>query len=326
MSAPPNPPEAAPAPAQGRGRGGKRRRLRSRRVVPAAVEAPLPRRSARARGIYLLPNAFTTAALFCGFFAIVQAMNDRFETAAIAIFVAMVLDALDGRVARMTNTTSAFGEQYDSLSDMVSFGAAPALVMYEWSLHGLGKWGWLAAFVYVAGAALRLARFNTNLGVVDKRFFQGLPSPAAAALVAGLIWLATDLRQTRWINSGGVDLAWPAFVLTLYAGITMVSNVPFFSFKDINYRKSVPFVFAIGIVFALVLISSDPPTMLFLLFLAYGVSGYVIWLLRRRPGGAPVWLAPNTPPGADGSQGADPDPASQAVQGSARRDGVQPPG
>ena len=231
-------------------------------------------------------------------------MNDRFEQAAIAIFVAMVLDALDGRVARLTNTTSPFGEQYDSLSDMVSFGAAPALVMYEWSLHGLGKWGWLAAFVYVAGAALRLARFNTNIGSTDKRFFQGLPSPAAAALVAGLVWLATDLRETRWITSDGADLAWPAFVLTLYAGLTMVSNVPFFSFKDINYRKSVPFVFAIGIMLAIVLISSDPPTMLFLLFLAYGVSGYVIWGLRKRPGAmatasagsAAVQDAPDDPP------------------------------
>jgi len=281
----------------------RRRRFRTRKARAAlgdgAASAPghIPVRS---KGIYLLPNALTTAALFCGFFAIVQAMNDRFEQAAIAIFVAMVLDALDGRVARMTNTTSPFGEQYDSLSDMVSFGAAPALVMYEWSLHGLGKWGWLAAFVYVAGAALRLARFNTNIGSTDKRFFQGLPSPAAAALVAGLVWLATDLRETRWITSGGADLAWPAFVLTLYAGLTMVSNVPFFSFKDINYRKSVPFVFAIGIMLAMVLISSDPPTMLFLLFLAYGVSGYVIWGLRKRPGAAAAIAArPTADSGGD---------------------------
>ena len=141
------------------------------------------------KGIYLLPNAFTTAALFSGFFAIVQAMNLRFDTAAVAIFVSMVLDSLDGRVARLTNTQSDFGAEYDSLADMVSFGAAPALVIYEWSLRGLGKWGWVAAFVYVAGAALRLARFNTNLAVVDKRFFQGLPSPASAALVAGFVWV-----------------------------------------------------------------------------------------------------------------------------------------
>ncbi|MCO5101087.1 MAG: CDP-diacylglycerol--serine O-phosphatidyltransferase [Burkholderiaceae bacterium] len=244
-------------------------------------EGLAPRRSRR---IYLLPNAFTTASLFCGFYAIVQAMNVRFEAAAIAIFVAMVLDSLDGRVARMTNTQSAFGEQYDSLSDMVSFGAAPALVIYEWSLRGLGKWGWLAAFVYVAGAALRLARFNTNIGVVDKRFFQGLPSPAAAALVAGLVWIVTDLRATKWISVSGADLAWLSFVLTVYAGITMVSNVPFYSFKDIDLKKSVPFIFVIGVVVLFVLVSSDPPSVLFALFLLYGVSGWLLWLWRWRRG------------------------------------------
>jgi CDP-diacylglycerol--serine O-phosphatidyltransferase len=258
----------------------------------------------RSRRIYLLPNAFTTANLFCGFYAVVQAMNDRFEVAAIAIFVAMVLDSLDGRVARMTNTQSAFGEQYDSMSDMVSFGAAPALVMYEWALQGLGKWGWLAAFIYVAGAALRLARFNTNLGVVDKRFFQGLPSPAAAALVAGLVWIATDLRATRWITATGQDLAWPAFVLTIYAGVTMVSNVPFYSFKDINLRRSVPFVFVFGIVLLFVLVSSDPPIVLFSLFLAYGLSGYAVWFWRRRRGQSMPWqgtaAAGSEPPAGSG--------------------------
>jgi len=249
-------------------------------------EGLAPRRSRR---IYLLPNAFTTASLFCGFYAIVQAMNSSFEAAAIAIFVAMVLDSLDGRVARMTNTQTAFGEQYDSLSDMVSFGAAPALIMYEWSLRGLGKWGWLAAFIYVAGAALRLARFNTNIGVVDKRFFQGLPSPAAAALVAGLVWIVTDLRQTKWIEASGADLAWVSFVLTIYAGITMVSNAPFYSFKDINLKKSVPFIFVIGVVLLFVLVSSDPPVVLFSLFLLYGVSGYVLWFWRWRQGGPHPW-------------------------------------
>ncbi|HLT25311.1 MAG TPA: CDP-diacylglycerol--serine O-phosphatidyltransferase [Zeimonas sp.] len=244
-------------------------------------EGLAPRRSRR---IYLLPNAFTTASLFCGFYAIVQAMNLRYEAAAIAIFIAMVLDSLDGRVARMTNTQSAFGEQYDSLSDMVSFGAAPALVIYEWSLRGLGKWGWLAAFVYVAGAALRLARFNTNIGVVDKRFFQGLPSPAAAALVAGLVWIVTDLRESKWISVSGEDLAWLSFVLTVYAGITMVSNVPFYSFKDIDLRRSVPFIFVIGVVMLFVLVSSDPPSVLFGLFLLYGVSGWALWLWRWRKG------------------------------------------
>src|SRR5471032_2984287 len=155
-------------------------------------DVPVVRR--RSRGIYLLPNAFTTAALFCGFYAIVMAMNLKFDHAAIAIFAAMVLDATDGRVARLTNTQSEFGAQYDSLSDIVSFGAAPALVVYEWSLRGLGKMGWLAAFVYCAGGALRLARFNTNITVVDKRYFQGLPSPAAAALVAGFVWVVDDFK------------------------------------------------------------------------------------------------------------------------------------
>ena len=260
----------------------RRRRLRPGRPARAAAPEPVeatPRR--RARGIYILPNAFTTASLFCGFYAIVQAMNDNFVYAAIAIFFAMVLDSLDGRVARMTNTQSAFGEQYDSLSDMVSFGAAPALIMYEWTLRGLGKWGWLAAFVYCAGAALRLARFNTNIGVVDKRYFQGLPSPAAAALVVGLVWIATDLRETRWITATRADLAWVAWVFTVYAGLTMVSNVPFYSFKDINLKKSVPFFALLGVVMFFVLVSSDPPLVLFSLFVLYGLSGYAMWAWRR---------------------------------------------
>jgi len=156
------------------------------------LRRPLLNTEIRRRGIYLLPNLFTTAALFAGFYAIVMAMNQRFDNAAVAIFVAMILDTLDGRVARLTHTQSAFGAEYDSLSDMVCFGAAPALVIYEWALKDLGRFGWIAAFVYCAGAALRLARFNTNIEVVDKRFFQGLPSPAAAALVAGFLWLAID--------------------------------------------------------------------------------------------------------------------------------------
>lgn len=232
----------------------------------------------RSRGIYLLPNAFTTAALFCGFYAIVMTMNLKFDYASIAIFVAMVLDSLDGRVARMTNTQSEFGAQYDSLSDMVSFGAAPALVVYEWSLRGMGKLGWLAAFVYCAGGALRLARFNTNIAVVDKRYFQGLPSPAAAALVAGFVWLMDDLRFA------GTDLSWYGWVITLYAGITMVTNVPFYSFKDVNFRKPVPFIAALLVVVALVLISSDPSKVLFGLFVLYGLSGYGVYIWRRIKG------------------------------------------
>jgi CDP-diacylglycerol--serine O-phosphatidyltransferase len=192
----------------------------------------------------------------------------------------LVLDATDGRVARLTNTQSEFGAQYDSLSDMVSFGAAPALVVYEWSLRGMGKLGWLAAFVYVAGAALRLARFNTNITVVDKRFFQGMPSPAAAALVAGFVWIATDLRETRWIDATGADLRWFAWTLTLYAGLTMFSNAPFYSFKDINLKRSVPYVAVPLIVLFFVLVSYDPPIVLFSLFLVYAASGYVLWLWR----------------------------------------------
>lgn len=234
----------------------------------------------RSRRIYLLPNALTTASLFSGFYAIIQSMNEHFEQAAVAVFVSMVLDGLDGRVARLTNTQSAFGEQYDSLSDMVAFGVAPAVIVYEWALRGLGKWGWIAAFIYVAGAALRLARFNTNIGVVDRRFFQGLPSPASAALVAGLIWVATDLRETRWITATGADLAWLAWVITVYAGITMVSNAPFYSFKTFNVRKSVPFMFVLALVLIFALVSSDPPLVLFTLFLVYGVSGYVLWIWR----------------------------------------------
>lgn len=228
----------------------------------------------RSKGIYLLPNSFTTAALFCGFYAIVMAMNLKFDQAAIAIFAAMVLDAVDGRVARLTNTQSEFGAQYDSLSDMVSFGAAPALIVYEWALRGLGKLGWLAAFVYCAGAALRLARFNTNITVVDKRFFQGLPSPAAAALVTGFIWLMEDLRFA------GADLTWPAWTITVYAGLTMVTNVPFYSFKDVNFKKSVPFIAIFLIVLIFVAVSSDPPKVLFGLFVLYGLSGYGVYFWR----------------------------------------------
>jgi CDP-diacylglycerol--serine O-phosphatidyltransferase len=238
----------------------------------------LMRPSLRRRGIYLLPNAFTTAAIFCGFYAIVMAMNLKFDHASIAIFAAMVLDGIDGRVARLTNTQSEFGAQYDSLSDMVSFGVAPALVVYSWSLRGLGKLGWLAAFVYCAGAALRLARFNTNIEVVDKRYFQGLPSPAAAALVAGFIWLMDDL------GFKGAELKWISWAMTLYAGLTMVSNVPFYSFKQVNFKKSVPFIAVFVIVLIFVAVSSAPPQVLFGFFVAYGLSGYGIFLWRLMKG------------------------------------------
>lgn len=232
----------------------------------------------RRKGIYILPNLFTLAALFGGFYAIVMAINGRFDLAAIGIFCAMVLDSLDGRVARMTNTQSAFGEQMDSLSDMVSFGAAPALISYVWALQGLGRWGWIASFVYCACAALRLARFNVNTAIVDKRYFQGLPSPAAAALVAGFIWLMTDLGVK------GPTMAWPMFALALYSGLTMVTNVPFYSFKDLHMKRSVPFVVIVLIALGIAIINIDPPIVMFSVFVVYGFSGYCIYAWRKAKG------------------------------------------
>jgi CDP-diacylglycerol---serine O-phosphatidyltransferase len=234
--------------------------------------------SIRRRGIYLLPNLFTTAALFSGFYAIVQSMNNRFEDAAVAIFIAMVLDGLDGRVARLTHTQSEFGAEYDSLSDMVSFGVAPSLLMYEWAFKDLGKLGWFAAFIYCVCAALRLARFNTNIDVVDKRFFQGLPSPAAAALVSGFVWVLLDNGYS------GNDVRWVASALTVFAGLSMVSNLRFYSFKDFNLRKSVPFIVIFLLAMFFVVISSYPAGVLFMLFLGYALSGYGLWLydLRKR--------------------------------------------
>ena len=229
----------------------------------------------RKRGIYILPNLFTTLNLFAGFYAIVQAMNHEFEKAAIAIFIAMVLDSIDGRVARLTRTQSAFGAEYDSLTDMVSFGAAPALVMYEWALRDAGRYGWIAAFVYCVGAALRLARFNTQLSVADKRWFTGLPSPAAAALLAGMIWVFNEYQFD------GRDMKWWAAAITVYAGITMVSNAKFYSGKDINLRRAVPFSVAVVFALALLLISLQPATVIWGVMLAYGVSGYVWWFVQR---------------------------------------------
>lgn len=231
------------------------------------------------RGIYLLPNLFTTAALFAGFYAVVQALDGQFQTAAVAIFAAIVLDGLDGRIARLTHTQSEFGAQYDSLADMVSFGVAPAVLSYTWALQPLGKIGWIVAFLYCAGAALRLARFNTNLGVIDKRYFQGLPSPAAAALVAGFAWVAHDLGWT------GAELRWPAALLTAFAGISMVTNILYWSGKSIDLRRSFPFVAAASVVLSFALVSIYP-WLLFLLFLGYALSGYVLafwrWRHKRR--------------------------------------------
>lgn len=230
------------------------------------------------KGIYLLPNLFTTAALFAGFYAIVAAMGDRFEQAAIAVFVAMILDGMDGRIARMTHTQSDFGVQYDSLSDMVAFGLAPALVMYEWSLHSLGKPGWLAAFVFTAAAGLRLARFNTRASSAEKAYFQGLASPPAAALIAGLVWLGAVYEVP------GPDLSMVTLPLTVVAGALMVSNVRYKSFKDLDLRGRVPFVAVLVVVLVFVFISIDPPIVLFSLAVLYALSGPVFTLvfLRRR--------------------------------------------
>ncbi len=249
-------------------------------ATPAETDANLIERRRR-KGIYILPNLFTLAALFGGFYAVVMAMNGRFDKAAIGIFAAAVLDSLDGRVARMTNTQSAFGEQMDSLSDMVSFGAAPALITYEWALKGLGNLGWIAAFVYCSGAALRLARFNTNIGVVDKRFFQGLPSPAAAALVIGLVWV---MHEAGFDPAVETWLRWVAFGFTLYAGLTMVTNVPFYSFKDVSFKKTVPFIVIVAIALGIAVINLHPPIVLFSLFAIYGLSGYVVYGYRKAKG------------------------------------------
>ena len=251
-------------------------------VVQDVQEADEPPLRPRRKGIYILPNLFTLAALFGGFYAVVMAMNGQFALAAYGIFIAAVLDSLDGRVARMTNTQSAFGEQMDSLSDMVSFGAAPALIVYEWALKGLGKLGWIAAFIYCSGAALRLARFNTNIAVVDKRFFQGLPSPAAAALIIGFIWVMDDagfaeVWRLDWMK-------WAAFGLTLYAGLTMVTNIPFYSFKDVSFKRTVPFVVIVAIALGIAVINIHPPIVLFALFAIYGLSGYAVYAYKKTKG------------------------------------------
>lgn len=233
----------------------------------------------RNKSIYLLPNAFTISSLFCGMYAIIMALSLEFKQATVLIFISMVLDSMDGRVARLTHTSSAFGAELDSLADMVAFGISPALVVYEWSLKYMdGRLGLVPAFVMAACAALRLARFNTNIGIVDKRYFQGLPSPAAAALVAGFIWLMED------IGISGDSVCWIAWVLTLYAGITMVTNVPFFSFKVMNIKKSVPFLALILVALILTAIIFDPPTALFGIFCFYSLSGYVIFAYRKLTG------------------------------------------
>jgi CDP-diacylglycerol--serine O-phosphatidyltransferase len=231
----------------------------------------------RRRGIYLLPNLFTTAALFAGFYSIVAAMNARFESAAIAIFVAMILDGMDGRIARLTNTQSDFGVEYDSLSDMVSFGLAPSLVIYQWSLFGLGKLGWLGAFIFAAATALRLARFNTQAASADKEFFQGLPSPAGAALIAGLIWFGSSRGLLD-----GTTVTLVAFPMTVVAGILMVSNIRYHSFKQFDLKGRVPFVTVLIVVLIFVFVAIRPPLVLFVMSLIYAASGPVMTLVIIR--------------------------------------------
>lgn len=231
--------------------------------------------SPRYRGIYLLPNLLTTAALFAGFYAIVAAMKGLFEYAAIAIFIAMIMDTLDGRVARLTKTQSAFGAQYDSLSDMVSFGIAPALVSYNWGLSELGKPGWLAAFIFAATGALRLARFNVQTSIVDKRYFVGLPIPAAAAVVAGMVWLGTELD----ISGKNLSLLVALIVSTL--GILMVSYFKYYSFKEIDFKNHVPYMAMVILILSFSLIAWNPPIVLFTVFFIYALSGPLLWIRNR---------------------------------------------
>jgi len=243
------------------------------------LEPKPPLGGLRRRGIYLLPNLFTTGVLFSGFFAIVQAMDGRFETAAVAIFVAMVLDGMDGRVARWTNTQSEFGAQYDSIADMVAFGAAPALIAYTWALKDLGTLGWIGAFIYCGGAGIRLARFNANITVVDKRYFQGLPSPSGAAVMTGLGWVCADFAFAPAEHPWLAGVAWAVAVFT---GFTMVSNVPFWSFKEVNWKKRVPLWMILALVIGMSVVASRPSLVLFALFLSYAVSGYVMWMMGHR--------------------------------------------
>lgn len=239
------------------------------------------------KGIFLLPNLFTTGALFAGFYAIIAAIKGQYEIAAIAVFLALLLDGLDGRVARLTNTQSDFGAEYDSLSDMASFGLAPSLVVYQWSLIHLasmgilwGKIGWLVAFIYTASGALRLARFNTQVGIADKRYFQGLPSPAAASVVVGAVWVC----ETYGIP--GQDVMLPAMLLTLAAGLLMVSRFSYYSFKDVDFKKQVPFITVLIVLLIFVLLSIETPTVLFILSFLYMISGPILalfrWLRKRR--------------------------------------------
>ena len=231
-------------------------------------------RQVRHKGVYLLPNLFTTGALFAGFYAIVAAMNSQFENAAIGIVVAGVLDGMDGGVARLTNTQSKFGAEYDSLSDCVAFGVAPGLVAYAWGLTTLGKFGWVAAFIYVACAALRLARFNVQAETSDKRFFIGLPSPSGAGMVATMVWLGAS----RGID--GNEISWLVAFVTAAAGLLMVSSVRYQSFKEFHIGR-VPVRALLGVIIAFAIVVLDPPLVLAAVAVIYIGSGVVLDLLRR---------------------------------------------
>ncbi|AKQ33971.1 CDP-diacylglycerol--serine O-phosphatidyltransferase [Candidatus Coxiella mudrowiae] len=232
----------------------------------------------RVRGIYLLPNLFTVGAMFTGFCAIVAAMEGRYEAAAIAIFVALIMDGLDGRIARLLDAQSEFGAQLDSLSDMIGFGISPALVVYSWSLAIMGKPGWLAAFIYAACTALRLARFNVQAKKIDKSYFQGLPTPPAAALVASIVWVCSTY------DVAGECIALPMSIVVILLGLLKVSTIRYRSFKDVNLRNRVPFVVILGIVLILALIAFDPPDILLILSFLYVISGPIetLWSLHRR--------------------------------------------
>lgn len=260
-------------------------KVEDNKVIPLSTENEQPEQPCseprskdglRNKGIYLLPNLFTTGALFFGFYAVVASMNGHFDKAAIAIFVAMILDGLDGRVARLTNTQSEFGAEYDSLADMVSFGVAPALITFSWCLQSLGQAGWIAAFIYVAGAALRLARFNTQIDTADKNYFTGLASPAAAAIVAGTVWVFNDL------GIAASTVAPLMAIIVGLAGMLMVSNVQYHSFKGIDLKGKVPFVAMLAIVAGFAVVSIDPPLILLAIFLSYGLSGPIMTLLKLR--------------------------------------------
>ncbi|HEY1492072.1 MAG TPA: CDP-diacylglycerol--serine O-phosphatidyltransferase [Steroidobacteraceae bacterium] len=253
-------------------------------------ETPSPPRPRR-KGIYLLPNLFTTGCLFSGFYAVVAAIDKNFDHAGLAVFVAMICDTLDGRIARLTGTESAFGKEYDSLADMVAFGLAPAIVTYQWGVvriaeygHHWGRFGWLACFFYAVAAALRLARFNARSAGADKRYFEGLPSPSAAAIVAAFVWFCSDWREPRL--TGLIA----AFAVTATAGALMVSSFGYPSFKQFNLDRRIRFIYIVLVPITIIFIAADPPRMLLAMFGTYALSAPVLWIgrrLRRLIRGAP---------------------------------------